>query len=72
MSSSKSGETRTKISDVTGRLEDVLLRLLTETEDLRDKLESEVRDREREIREVRELLKNETKALTEALSSEKR
>ena len=72
MSSSKSGETRSKISDVTGRLEDVLLRLLTETEDLRDKLESEVRDREREIREVRELLKNETKALTEALSSEKR
>ena len=72
MSSSKSGETRSKISDVTGRLEEVLLRLLTETEDLRDKLESEVRDREREIREVRELLKNETKALTDALCSEKR
>jgi Skp family chaperone for outer membrane proteins len=72
MSSSKCGETRSKIIDVSGRLEEVLLRLLTETEDLRDNLETEIRDREKEIRDVREVLKNETQALKDALNSEKR
>jgi hypothetical protein len=72
MPSTKSIETKSKISDLSSRLEDVLLRLLTETDDLRDKLETEIRDREKEISDVREQLKNETKTLTDALNKEKR
>ena len=70
--SSKSAETRSKISEVSTRLEDVLLRLLTETDELRDRLETEIRNREKEISEVRETLKSETKNLTDALNKEKR
>ena len=71
MPSSKSIETKSKISDLSGRLEDVLLRLLTETDDLREKLETEIRNREKEISDVRDQLKNETKTLSDALNKEK-
>jgi hypothetical protein len=70
--SSKSAETRAKISEASVRLEDVLLRLLTETDELRDRLEVEIRNREKEISEVREKLKTETKNLTDSLIKEKR
>ncbi len=70
--SSKSAETRSKISEASVRLEDVLLRLLTESDELRDRLETEIRNREKEISEVREKLKCETKNLTDALIKEKR
>ncbi len=70
--SSKSAETRSKISEASVRLEDVLLRLLTESDELRDRLETEIRNREKEISEVREKLKTETKNLTDSLNKEKR
>ena len=69
---SKSSETRQKISELSVRVEDVLLRLLSETDDLRDRLEAEVRDREREVSDVRERLQNAATALNDALNKEKR
>ena len=71
MPSTKSVETREKISELSVRIEDVLVRLLNEADDLRDRLEAEIRDREKEILDVREQLRHETKSLTVSLNKEK-
>ena len=71
MPSTKSVETREKISELSVRIEDVLVRLLSEADDLRDRLEAEIRDREKEILDVREQLRHETKSLTDSLNKEK-
>lgn len=71
MPSTKSVETREKISELSVRIEDVLVRLLNEADDLRDRLEAEIRDREKEILDVREQLRHETKSLTDSLNKEK-
>jgi hypothetical protein len=68
----KSAETRQKISELSARHEDVLLRLLSDADDLRDRLEAEVRIREGQVSEVREQLQKEVKSLTDALEKEKR
>ena len=70
MPSTKSVETREKISELSVRIEDVLVRLLNEADDLRDRLEAEIRDREKEILDVREQLRHETKSLTDSLNKE--
>ena len=71
MPSTKSVETREKISELSVRIEDVLVRLLNEADDLRDRLEAEIRDRDKEILDVREQLRHETKSLTDSLNKEK-
>ena len=71
MPSTKSVETREKISELSVRIEDVLVRLLNEADDLRDRLEAEIRDREKELLDVREQLRHETKSLTDSLNKEK-
>ena len=71
MPSTKSVETREKISELSVRIEDVLVRLLNEADGLRDRLEAEIREREKEILDVREQLRHETKSLTDSLNKEK-
>ncbi len=67
----KSAETRSRISDTTSRLEDVFIRLLTETDELRNELEDEVKSRERDIAAVKEVVKNNFNLIRDALDKEK-
>lgn len=67
----KSAETRSRISDTTSRLEDVFIRLLTETDQLRDGLQDEVQSREKDISAVKEVIKNNFNLIKDALDKEK-
>ena len=53
-------ETREKIVDLSRRVEEVLLLLLSENEDLRQTLAGEISDRERETKELKDQLEKET------------
>ena len=53
-------ETREKIIDLSRRVEEVLLLLLSENEEIRQTLANEISDRERENKDLRHQLEKET------------
>ena len=60
-------ETRPKIVDLSKRTEEVLLLLLTDIEDLRNRLAEEIQERATETKGLKERLETETKDLGERL-----
>lgn len=63
-------ETKKKIVDTSKRIEEVLLLLLSDNDDLRQRLEAEAAERKKETAELRDRLEKETGDLKEKLNNE--
>jgi len=66
----KNEETKKKIVDTSQRIQEVLLLLLSDNDDLRDRLEKEAAERARETEELRARLEKETSNLRDQLNKE--
>ena len=62
--------TKSKIVDTSQKIQEVLLLLLSDNDDLRQRLDQEVADRKRETGELRDRLEKETGELKERLDTE--